>query len=436
MARAHPCAVIMTRRAVCIDRSSRADEHPRPWLRTKPNTLHSDMKSIILDFQKRSELSGIKERIYAGAPTEMRRAERRSSQRPPLDYSDQMLARDIVITDMQTRINQLKCNLSAEQQRFDREIVEARARLKDLQGRDIELGTQNAFLRQAILDGRMGSQVDTQLFEELYNDLVRVDREEDSEDEDFDHSEEDLSPLARSARPPSKTFDQSVPRKLVGTSRSLSMRREGSLVDKADSFIKAIKPVKIARDTTEWKQIADCDALTATFENPKQVCMQLRCLRKLWGTGTDLLGVLQRPRHGGLTRTLSSTIEDFIEDTYDPAAPVKIKRSTSSSNVLLAPSPTRSRQGGGSPATRLLKTAKSTVSAGSPKVCSPFRRSLSQDAKLPRAISTGPRTLSPALSFSSASPCTSPLLSPATAERQVCGLLTVQKDSKTFDAMR
>jgi hypothetical protein len=268
----------MTRRAVWNHRSSRADEHPRPWLRTKPNTLHSDIKSIILDFQKRSELSGIKECIYAGAPTEIRRAERPSPQRPPLDYSDQMLARDIVITDMQARINQLKRNLSAEQQRFDREIIDVRARLKDLQDRDIELGTQNAFLRQAILDGRMGAQVDTQLFEELYNNLVRVDREGDSEDEDFDHSEEDLSPLARSARPPSKFFDQSVPRKLDGTSRSSSMRRKASLVAKADSFIMATKPGKIARDTTELKQDADCDALTATFENPKQVCMRLRCL--------------------------------------------------------------------------------------------------------------------------------------------------------------
>jgi hypothetical protein len=149
-----------------------------------------------------------------------------------------------------------------------------------------------------------------------------------------------------------------------------------------------------------------------------------------YGTGTDLCGVLQPPRHGGLTRTLSSTIEDFIENTYDPAAPVKIKRSTSFRNVLLPPSPTRSRQGGGSPATRLLRPATSTGSAGSPKLGSPFRRSLSQDS------STGSRMLSPALSFSSASACTSPLLSPATAERQVCGLLTVQKDSKTCDAMR
>ena len=262
-------ASLLTRPADRFDRSRRADEHPRPWIRTKPTTLQKDMKSIILDFQKRSELSGIKGRIHAGIPTEMHQSDHWSANRHPLNYSDQMLARDIVITDMQARINQLKRSLSAEQYRFDRELCDVRAKLKDLKDRDIELGAQNAFLRQAILDGRMGDQFDTHVFEELYNELVSVDKEEDSVDEELDYDNESLSPLAYSSRPPSKTLSTSLPRTHDGTTHSL--HKKSSAVCKADSFIQRMVSMKNAREVIESHQDANSNLSRAASENQMQV---------------------------------------------------------------------------------------------------------------------------------------------------------------------
>jgi hypothetical protein len=101
----------------------------------------------------------------------------------------------------------LKRKMVAEQRHFHRESVEARDRLKDLGDRQVELSTQNEFLREAIVEGQMGSAIDIERFETLYAEFVRPEVEaEEEEEEEFsdveggDHPQEALSALAKFQR--------------------------------------------------------------------------------------------------------------------------------------------------------------------------------------------------------------------------------------------
>jgi hypothetical protein len=365
------------------------------------------MKSIIDDFQKRSEMSGIKERIRAGAPAQSHQAEPPPAQQPQLVRSDQMLARDIVITDMQARIDQLKRIVSSEKHRFDREIIDVRAKVKDLEDREMELSAQNGFLRQAILDGRMGGEIDTKLFGELYDDLVKVDKDEDSEDM-LDESSEDGS------QPP-KSTDNILHRKPERSSRSdLSLRHAATLMKDTNSFIKTTVS---NLDLADGHRAGATDAKIQVSSCRYQFAQSERV--RLLNTDTTFVLAPQPPRPGGLTRTLSATVDNFLLNTYDPAVPRKIRRSTSHSNVLLPPSPVQPR----SPLTRL----GTTIGPGkSPKLVSPLRK-IQSSASLSRASSpNGSRAHSPARSARSKSPVSSPCMSPGTAQRQVCRYKNLQ----------
>ena len=164
---------------------SRAHDHPRPWLRKKPTSLRSDMKSIISDFQKSArlrELAVCDSREAHGRPQSNEPSVAGRARQPALEQSDHFLARDIVITDMQAQIDGLKRKVAAEQRQFQREAVEARDKLKDLGDRHVELDTQNDFLREAILDGQMGGAIDVERFKTLYAEFVKPEVEESEEE--------------------------------------------------------------------------------------------------------------------------------------------------------------------------------------------------------------------------------------------------------------
>ena len=167
------------------------------------------MKAIISDFTRSAKIGEMKQRDgqlrHGGFTSE---EAHNVLVAPSLEQSDHVLARDIVITDMQTRIHRLKRKVTAEQQQHKRETVEVRDKLKDLADRETELRTQNAYLRQAILDGRMGDKIDLKRFEELYAELVKVDEmsysEEELEEVIHDEYATPASPQAQSGRPLSR----------------------------------------------------------------------------------------------------------------------------------------------------------------------------------------------------------------------------------------
>ena len=97
--------------------------------------------------------------------------------------------------------------MAAEQRHFLQESVEAREKLKDLGDRQVELSTQNEFLREAIVEGQMGSAIDIERFKTLYAEFVMPEEEEEEEEEEEfsdveggDHPQEALSPLANFQR--------------------------------------------------------------------------------------------------------------------------------------------------------------------------------------------------------------------------------------------
>ena len=99
--------------------------------------------------------------------------------------------------------------MAAEQRHFHQESVDALVKLKDLGDRQVELSTQNEFLREAILDGQMGSAIDIERFKTLYAEFVSPEEEEEEEDQEEDefsdvqggdHPPDPFSPLAKFQR--------------------------------------------------------------------------------------------------------------------------------------------------------------------------------------------------------------------------------------------
>ena len=170
--------------------NSRAHAHWKPWLKKKHTTMRGDMKSIISDFTRSARLSELEQQdvnTLRGRPP----SPGEPGPNPRLESSDHLLARDIMITDMQSRIDRLKRKIAVEQQQFERETVEVRDKLKDLDDRHVELHTQNCFLREAILTGQLGESVNVNRFEELYNELIKQDKNSEGEtDSEIDEDDE------------------------------------------------------------------------------------------------------------------------------------------------------------------------------------------------------------------------------------------------------
>jgi hypothetical protein len=173
----------------------------QPWLGRKPASLRSDMKTIIADFKRSAKLREMEERddmllrgIGGSFPASATEADSKQ-QAPVLEDSDRMLAQNIYITDMQANMYQLKRAIASEQQRFKNEITKAQIEVETVNQREVELNAQNSFLRDAILEGRLGNAINVQRFQELYEEIVRAEADYEQNSGDIKEWDE-LSPAS------------------------------------------------------------------------------------------------------------------------------------------------------------------------------------------------------------------------------------------------